>query len=118
MRKIISGLVVIVFLAVAQLAYAHPPSTIKITFDEATKTLTAVIMHSTSNPAKHYISKVDIGLNGKEIKEITLSNQETNASQTITYVLPEAKAGDVISVEGYCSLRGTLTKKITVQAVK
>jgi len=99
---------------VTSLAYAHPPSDIKIAFDPKTKMLTAVIMHNTSNPSSHYIRKVDIGLNGNEIIEYSLGRQENNESQTISYRIPEAKEGDTLSVEGYCSISGKLEKEIKV----
>ncbi len=102
------------FLAISTLAFAHPPSDIKIQFDPATKTLTATITHRVSNPHSHYIRKVDIGLNGQEIQMLPLTKQETGTIQTITVVVPEAKKGDTLSVEGYCNLSGKLEKEIKV----
>lgn len=111
-------LVVVVFLSVlafTSIAYAHPPSDIKITFDLKTKMLEAVIVHNTSNPINHYIKKVDIGRNGKEIIEHMLSREDNNQTQTVRYLIPDAKDGDVISVEGYCSISGKLKKEITIK---
>lgn len=96
-------------------AFAHPPSDIKIQFDDATKSLTAVIKHRVSNPKTHYIYKVDIGLNGKEIQMLPFKKQETGTSQTVKLVIPEAKKGDTLSVEGYCVLSGKLKKEIQVK---
>jgi len=111
-------LAVVVFLSVlgfVSMAYAHPPSDIKIAFDPKTKMLEAVIMHNTSNPINHYIKKVDIGVNGKEIIEHMISREDNNQNQTVRYLIPDAKDGDVISVEGYCSISGKLKKEITVK---
>ena len=96
-------------------AFAHPPSDIKIQFDDQTKTLTAVIKHRVSNPKTHYIYKVDIGLNGKEIQMLPFTKQETSALQTVKFVVPQAKKGDALSVEGYCNLGGKLEKAIEVK---
>jgi len=96
-------------------AYAHPPSEIKITFDPATKILQAVIMHDVKDPAKHFIKKVDVGLNGQEIISHTLSRQDNNENQTVSYLVPDAKAGDALSVEGYCSISGKLEKELKAQ---
>jgi len=74
---IISSLCFILFYG---LAYAHPPSDITITYDTATKTLHAVIKHEVSNPQNHCIKKVDVGLNGKEIIEYTISRQDNNTT--------------------------------------
>ena len=115
MKKLAAFLVTVGFLSAVSVAYAHPPSDIKITFDTTTKMLQAVIIHNTSNPINHYIKKVDVGLNGKEIIEHAISRQDSNKIQTVRYLIPDAKDGDVISVEGYCSLSGKLTKEITIK---
>lgn len=114
MRRITAVLVLFVFLFVASEAYAHPPYDIRISFDPKTKILHALIMHNVSNPLNHYIKKVDIGLNGKEIIEHSISRQDNNESQAVSYLIPDAKEGDVLSVEGYCSISGKLKKTITV----
>jgi desulfoferrodoxin (superoxide reductase-like protein) len=114
-RLIILLIVSFVFLFVVSTLYAHPPSDIKITFDPKTKMLQVVIMHNTSNPMSHYIKKIDVGLNGKEIIEQNISAQDNNDSQRAAYFIPDAKDGDLISVEGYCSISGKLEKEITVK---
>ncbi len=115
MKKILPLLIVLsLFFAFNSVAYAHPPSDIKITFDPATKILTAVIMHDVANPLNHYIKKVDVGLNGKDIIEQTLSRQDNNTTQTVSYLIPDVKNGDILSVEGHCSISGKLQKEITV----
>jgi hypothetical protein len=113
--KRIMAFSVLVFLIAVSAAYAHPPSDIKITFDGRTKMLKAVIMHNTSNPLNHYIKKVDIGLNDKEIIEQAISREDNFESQTVSYLIPDAKEGDVLSVEAYCSISGKLQKEITVK---
>ncbi|MFA5300765.1 MAG: hypothetical protein WC389_21455 [Lutibacter sp.] len=115
MKKIVILVAFLIFSAVASIAFAHPPSDIKIIFDSKTKMLEAVIMHNTSNPATHYIKKIDIGLNGAEIIEHIVSREDNNGSQTVKYLIPDAKDGDVISVEGYCNLSGKLKKDIAVK---
>jgi len=116
MKKI--GLLLVLFFGFTSAAYAHPPSDIRITFDAKTKILQAVIMHNVSNPLSHYIKKVDVGLNGKEIIEQSISRQDNNDSQTVTYLIPDVKDGDVLSVEGYCSISGKLQKEIKVKIEK
>lgn len=96
-------------------AFAHPPSSIKIQFDPETKTLTAVVKHRVSNPKSHYIKKIDIGLNGKEIKGLPFKEQETSIGQTFSFVIPEAKTGDTLSVEAYCNLSGKTEQKIKLK---
>ena len=97
-------------------ASAHPPSDIKITYDFYTKTLKAVITHKVSDVKKHFINKVDVGLNGKKIISHAISQQDNLISQTVSYLIPDAKTGDVLSVEAYCNISGKLEKEI--KAVK
>lgn len=104
----------LILLGQTENAYAHPPSDIIITFDPETKILKAVIMHSVSNPQKHYINKVDIALNGQEVIEQRISRQDNNTNQTVIYLIPDAKTGDSISVEAYCNISGKLKKEMKV----
>jgi len=115
MKKVTAFLIIFIFFLTISTVYAHPPSDIKITFDPNTKMLQAVIIHNTSNPLNHYIKKVDVGLNGNEIIEHTISREDNNESQTVKYLIPDAKDGDIISVEGYCSISGKLKKEIKVK---
>jgi len=114
MKKIAVSLISCFFLAFCSLAYAHPPSDIIVTFDLKTKILNAVIMHNVSSPENHFIKKVDIALNGQEIIEHKLSKQDNNLSQTVSYLIPDIKAGDILSVEAYCSISGKLKKEIKI----
>ncbi len=112
MKKMVFLLIGLVVASTA--AFAHPPSDIKIQFDDNTKTLTAVIQHRVSNPQSHFIKKVDIGLNGREVQMLPFAKQDNNATQTVKITIPEAKKGDVLSVEGYCNLSGRLEKEIKI----
>jgi YbbR domain-containing protein len=115
MKKIALLFGLFIFFVLSSLAYAHPPSDIKITFDPETKVLKAVIIHDVSDPSKHYIKKVDVALNGKEIIEQSISRQDNRDNQTVSYLIPDAKTGDVLSVEGYCSISGKLGKQLTFE---
>lgn len=112
MKRLFLVLFLFVF---AGTAYAHPPRDIQITFDPSAKILRAVIYHDVSNPLNHYIKRVDVGLNGKEDIIQDISRQDNNDNQTVSYLIPDAKSGDVISVEGHCSISGKLEKQIIVK---
>jgi len=118
MKKTVVFFIAFVLIPGFSAAYAHPPSDIKITFDGKTKTLQAVIMHNTRDPINHYIKKVFVGSNGKEIIGHTLSREDNNESQTVSYLIPDVKDGEVLSVEGSCSISGKLEKEITVRLEK
>ncbi len=96
-------------------AHAHPPSDIKITYNPKTKILTAVIAHKVSDVKKHFINKVDVGLNGREVISHAISKQDNKANQTVSYLMPDASPGDVLSVEAYCNLSGKLSREIKTQ---
>ncbi len=114
MRNIFVFMIICFFVAFCSVAYAHPPSDIIITFNPKTKILNAVIMHNVSNPESHFIKKVDIALNGQEMIEQKISRQDNNVSQTVSYLIPDAKTGNILSVEAYCSISGKLKKEIKV----
>lgn len=114
MRKILFTLLFVCLLSTS-IVYAHPPKDIEISYEPTTKILTAVIIHDTSNPLGHYIKKVDVGLNNQEIIEQTISKQDNNNFQKVSYYIPDAKTGYRLSVEGYCSISGKLEKEIIVK---
>jgi hypothetical protein len=95
-------------------AYAHPPSDIKITFDTNTRILKAVITHNVSDVKKHFINKVEVELNGREIINHAISQQDNKNTQTVSYLIPDVKAGDMLSVEGHCNISGKMKKEIKV----
>lgn len=113
MKKILNltwfGLIFIVVTA-----YAHPPRDIKITFDPATKMLTAVVMHDVANPVPHHIKEVDVYLNDKKIIQHFIGVQDNHETQTVSYLIPDVKSGDTLAVEAFCSIYGSLKKQITV----
>ncbi|MBI4845616.1 MAG: hypothetical protein HY810_03965 [Candidatus Omnitrophica bacterium] len=108
----------LLFLSGSSIAYAHPPSDIKITFDPEKKLITAEALHETSDPLRHYIKKVEIKLNGKEIIKQKISQQDNESSQTVFYIIPDAKGADVISVDASCRMTGKLKKKIKIEIKK
>lgn len=114
MKKVCIAALVFVSLALPS-AYAHPPSAIDISYNPVTKVLTVVITHQVSTPLTHYIKKVEVAINGKQIITQSLSKQDSNTSQTVIYYIPDAKKDDWISVEASCSIAGRHEAKIKVQ---
>jgi len=95
-------------------AYAHPPRDISITFDPTTKMLSAVIFHDVANPVPHHIKEVDVYLNNKKIIQHLISIQDNHQTQTVAYLIPDTHSGDILAVEAFCSLYGSLKKQITL----
>ena len=115
MKKKMLFIILFVCFILSSVAYAHPPQSIQIVYDPSTKILTAIIEHNTNNPLKHYISKVDVRLNGNGIISQYISRQDNENLQRVSYYVPDAKTGDRLSVEGECSISGELKREITVQ---
>lgn len=94
---------------------AHPPTKVEISFNASTRMLTAAITHPVENPENHYVGKVDVAINGNEVLEHKLSRQDNADTQVVSYLIPDAKTGDVISVEGYCNISGKKEEEIRIQ---
>jgi hypothetical protein len=103
---------------VSSVLIAHPPSDIIITFDLANKTVTAKIMHEVKDVVDHYISQAVVMVNGKKAVTQLATTQTSNEAQTLVYVIPGLKAGDVVSVDADCIKFGDMTKEATVKAVE
>lgn len=112
MKKIIVLMGFFVFFILSAAAYAHPPADIKITFNPETKILNAVIFHDVSNPSRHYIKQVYVFLNGERIIMQSISGQDNYNTQTVNFLIPDAKVGDQFAVEAYCSISGKLKKQL------
>lgn len=96
-------------------AYAHPPADIKLEYNSQSRILSVVITHPVNNTESHFIKKIDVSVNGKEVITHILKRQDTNATQLAVYMIPDADAGDAISIEAYCSISGKLKKEVKVE---
>lgn len=115
MRKIILLVLICAFIAVCTDVYAHPPSDIKIEHNSQSRMMTVIVTHAVNNVEKHFINKIEISLNGKEIIEHKISKQDNEKYQFAGYMITDVKPGDVITVEAYCSVSGKLRKEIKVK---
>ncbi len=115
MIKFVGLFLGLIFCLFTQDVFAHPPVRIDVSYDAPTKTVTAVIVHPVANPKSHYIEKVDVSVNGKEVEDKIFSSQENASEQTVSYELKDVKSGDVIGIEGYCNISGKKENTIIVQ---
>ena len=95
-------------------ANAHRPGNVTLGYTIDTKVLSVTISHSVSNPAKHYVDKVTIALNGKLIKTFEYTSQPDNATFAYQYTI-EAAEGDELKVRAECSYFGSRTEKLIVR---
>jgi hypothetical protein len=106
--KVGVGLLVVLLVVVfGGAVLAHPPSAINITFDAETQVLRVSIPHGVSNPkGDHYIDKVVVSLNGKEIITQLIASQYSPQEQVVLYQLIDVQKGDEIEVYAKCSKFG------------
>lgn len=95
-------------------AMAHPPGSVKLSYNLSAQTLTVTIVHNTSSPNSHYINKVTIKKNGNPAESYTYQNQSDPSEFSYTYKL-SAKMGDTIEVTASCSVYGKKTAKLILQ---
>jgi len=105
------------FLALAALVllpgslWADPPASVKLAY--ADQKLQVEIQHPTLMPTKHYVTKVEIMLDGKLVSAASYSSQP--AQQPIVYTYPlSAAPGARIMVRATCNMFGSKTATITL----
>lgn len=111
---IISIVCLMICAAFATAANAHRPGSVALDYIIDTKVLSVKIAHSVSNPAKHYVDKIKIEVNGELIKTFEYTSQPDNATFTYQYSI-EAKEGDELKVRAECSYFGSRTEKLIVR---
>lgn len=94
-------------------ANAHRPGSVTLNYNADTKVLSVTISHSVSNPAKHYVEKVTITLNGELFKTFEYTNQPDSSPFTYQYSI-KATEGDELKVRTDCNYFGSRTAKIIV----
>jgi hypothetical protein len=79
---------------------AHHPSKLVLEYNTDTQALSASITHSVSDPANHYVKKIEIKKNGDPYLTEDYTSQPTTSSFTYTYTVT-ADDGDVLEVTAY-----------------
>ena len=98
-------------------AQAHPPGPVTLQYSPASETLTVMITHSVSDPAKHYVESVKIAITGKLVKTFEYASQPEKSTFTYEYLI-QAKEGDTLKVRAGCSRFGSKTGKLMVGGSK
>jgi hypothetical protein len=112
-RKITA--IVFCLLFVTSLAHAHPPTLIDIKYDPVTKQVVATIYHQTSNTQRHFIDKVTTKINDSAPGIKRFSFQKTAREQTVIFVIPGLKSGDMVVLEAYCNKGRRLAQQIRAE---
>lgn len=108
-------MVIFMLLFICQAAYAHPPSRMRMSYDKPSRTLKITITHAVTNPESHYVKEVVVKIEGDDVLEHRLSEQETDNTQFVQYSIPDVESGDLIRVEVHCSSFGKRMKELTIK---
>ena len=92
---------------------AHPPSKIILEFNAETSILKIEMPHAVKEISEHFINKVEVKINGKEILKQEFLTQQDPEKQTVLYQIHDAKSGDKLEVTAHCNVFGK--KKETLQ---
>ncbi|MCK9340504.1 MAG: hypothetical protein GX056_04760 [Synergistaceae bacterium] len=94
--------------------YAHPAEKIELKWDEAASVLDVSIVHPVKNTANHYISKIVVSVDGKEIEEKTLKSQSDVKTEHVLFEIKDLKKGSKIEVEATCNVFGKLKESMVL----
>ncbi|UCC12593.1 MAG: hypothetical protein JSW02_03425 [candidate division WOR-3 bacterium] len=106
---------IIVSLVFTGFGFAHPPTGVEMEFNYETKVLTVFVTHPVNKIDKHFVDKVVVELNDKEIVTQTFRKQKDGEAQEAMYIIVDAKVGDTIAVTGYCNVSGKKKVSLTVE---
>ncbi|HOG06505.1 MAG: hypothetical protein M0P04_08670 [Syntrophales bacterium] len=94
-------------------AGAHGPKTVRLAYDAAAQTLSVTISHPSPNPGFHYIKRVVVRKDGKDLETTEYKSQPGTPEFTYAYKVA-AVGGDILEVKVTCNIWGSKTEKITV----
>jgi len=111
--KVLKTLVIAaaVFAASAACAYAHPPARIDANVNGTV--LDLCVFHTVSDPADHYVDRIEVHVNGDKVIDQKYTMQPDNTQKAI-YIIPSLQKGDEIEIRARCCKKGDKKKKITV----
>ncbi|HOD28212.1 MAG TPA: hypothetical protein PKH03_03285 [Syntrophales bacterium] len=94
-------------------AGAHAPKTVQLAYDAVTQTLSVTISHPSPNPGFHYIKRVVVRKDGKDLEKAEYKSQPVTSEFTYTYKIAGG-GGDTLEVTATCNIWGSKTEMITV----
>lgn len=111
---VLSGLLVVLVLASAMTASAHPPDRMTIIYNDRLDVLTVSIDHDVKDRTTHYIEKIEVWIGNSQVIERTFIEQpRDNYNERFTLNTEE---GDEVTVKAYCNIEGSVEKTMTIGA--
>lgn len=111
--KRIFFLVLAVFFIFCASVYAHPPKEVILSYDASSRTLAVEVIHSSSDPNRHHINRLEVSVNGHVILEKT-PNRQNNTRLNVAIPIPHVKSGDTVEVTAFCNRGGETSKGILI----
>jgi desulfoferrodoxin (superoxide reductase-like protein) len=102
----------LIVLAYCTCGFCHSPSDIEVTVKK--EGIDLAVSHSVSNPASHYVKKIEVKLNGETAAQKDFKSQTDDMAQKTSIDIASLKKGDVLEITAYCSRSGERTKSVTV----
>jgi hypothetical protein len=93
--------------------FCHSPSDISVTVKKGA--IDVVVSHSVSDPATHYVKRIEISLNGEKTSEKDFTSQTDDMTQKTSFDITSLKKGDILKITAYCSRYGEAKKSVTVE---
>jgi hypothetical protein len=89
---------------------ADPAKKVTLSYNDGK--LKIVAYHPVRNVKKHYIDKITITVDSKEVKVIKPTEQSNLQDETIEIVVPEIKTGSTVEVKTHCNEFGNKSAKL------
>jgi glucose/arabinose dehydrogenase len=107
----------ILLLILASPVTAHPPSQVSLAYDSQNQSLKVTTTHQVSDPTSHYIFRIDILKNDKQVITKEYTSQPSSSTFSYDYTLNASK-GDVLKATAYCVIAGSKSSEITLEETK
>lgn len=114
MKTILFVIGIFIFCEVG-IGYSHAPSKLDLDFDKDTQILSLTFEHRVRNPERHFVYRVRVRLNKKDVIEQKLDRQDTENGGSLIYKINGAKSGDVIEVRLNCMEGGSKSGKMSIE---
>ncbi len=104
MKKYLAILLVACTLPLA----AHSPRSVELGYDGESATLTVKVLHRVSDPARHFVSRIEVRSGKDLLAERTYDRQETASGRDDSFSFAERplKEGETLTVTAFCNISG------------
>lgn len=109
------ALIVCIGILAPVVSMAHPANEMVLEYNRDTCLLTIKIVHDSQDFNRHFIEKIWVSVNRKEIIRQRFSSQDDGGGLTLQYKIFNLKNGDIITVECRCNIYGRQTVSLEIE---